>query len=83
MVLVWSLDRWGRSVADLLATLQELEHLVRLCFAQHKRTYVALKVMLRRFRLQAFLLARPHCVLKITHPIRIVFGQRLFYYTDN
>jgi putative DNA-invertase from lambdoid prophage Rac len=27
MVLVWRLDRWGRSVADLLATLQELEHL--------------------------------------------------------
>ena len=25
--LVWRLDRWGRSVADLLATLQELEHL--------------------------------------------------------
>ena len=27
MVLVWRLDRWGISVADLLATLQELEHL--------------------------------------------------------
>src|SRR5437763_1609863 len=27
LVLVWCLDRWGRSVADLLATLQELEHL--------------------------------------------------------
>ncbi len=27
IVLVWRLDRWGRSVADLLATLQELEHL--------------------------------------------------------
>ena len=27
MALVWRLDRWGRSVADLLATLQELEHL--------------------------------------------------------
>src|SRR6266852_2901173 len=27
VVLVWHLDRWGRSVADLLATLQELEHL--------------------------------------------------------
>jgi putative DNA-invertase from lambdoid prophage Rac len=27
VVLVWRLDRWGRSVADLLATLQELEHL--------------------------------------------------------
>lgn len=26
MVLVWRLDRWGRSVTDLLATLQELEH---------------------------------------------------------
>jgi len=26
-VLVWRLDRWGRSVADLLATLQELQHL--------------------------------------------------------
>jgi putative DNA-invertase from lambdoid prophage Rac len=25
-VLVWWLDRWGRSVADLLATLQEPEH---------------------------------------------------------
>src|SRR5271169_5136570 len=24
VVLVWRLDRWGRSVADLLATLQEL-----------------------------------------------------------
>ena len=27
VVLVWRLDRWGRSVNDLLATLQELEHL--------------------------------------------------------
>jgi len=27
IVLVWRLDRWGRSVADLLATLQELGHL--------------------------------------------------------
>jgi DNA invertase Pin-like site-specific DNA recombinase len=27
VVLVWRLDRWGRSVADLLATLQEVEHL--------------------------------------------------------
>ena len=27
VVLVWRLDRWGRSVADLLVTLQELEHL--------------------------------------------------------
>src|SRR6202790_437873 len=27
VVLVWRLDRWGRSVADLLATLQELEPL--------------------------------------------------------
>jgi putative DNA-invertase from lambdoid prophage Rac len=27
VVLVWRLDRWGRSVADVLATLQELEHL--------------------------------------------------------
>ena len=26
-VLVWRLDRWGRSVTDLLATLQELDHL--------------------------------------------------------
>lgn len=26
-VLVWRLDRWGRSVTDLLATLQEREHL--------------------------------------------------------
>jgi DNA invertase Pin-like site-specific DNA recombinase len=26
-VLVWRLDRWGRSVTDLLNTLQELEHL--------------------------------------------------------
>jgi DNA invertase Pin-like site-specific DNA recombinase len=26
-VLVWRLDRWGRSVTDLPATLQELEHL--------------------------------------------------------
>ena len=25
-VLVWRLDRWGRSVTDLLATLQELNH---------------------------------------------------------
>jgi hypothetical protein len=24
---VWRLDRWGSSVTDLLATLQELEHL--------------------------------------------------------
>lgn len=27
VVLVWRLDRWGKSVADLLATLQELGHL--------------------------------------------------------
>jgi putative DNA-invertase from lambdoid prophage Rac len=27
VALVWRLDRWGRSVADLLATPQELEHL--------------------------------------------------------
>ena len=27
VVLVWRLDRWGRSVADLLATLQELNQL--------------------------------------------------------
>ena len=27
VVRVWRLDRWGRSVTDLLATLQELEHL--------------------------------------------------------
>ncbi len=27
VVLVWRLDRWGRSVTDLLATLQELEQL--------------------------------------------------------
>ena len=27
VVLVWRMDRWGRSVTDLLATLQELEHL--------------------------------------------------------
>ena len=26
-MLVWRLDRWGRSVTDLLVTLQELEHL--------------------------------------------------------
>jgi putative DNA-invertase from lambdoid prophage Rac len=27
VVLVWRLDRWGRPVTDLLATLQELHHL--------------------------------------------------------
>jgi len=27
VALVWRLDRWGRSVMDLLATLQELDHL--------------------------------------------------------
>ena len=27
VVLVWRLDRWGRSVTDLLATLQELQEL--------------------------------------------------------
>jgi DNA invertase Pin-like site-specific DNA recombinase len=27
VLLVWRLDRWGRSVTDLLATLQKLEHL--------------------------------------------------------
>jgi GNAT superfamily N-acetyltransferase len=27
LVLVWRLDRWGQSVTDLLAALQELEHL--------------------------------------------------------
>jgi putative DNA-invertase from lambdoid prophage Rac len=27
VVLVWRLDRWGRSVTDLLTTLQDLEHL--------------------------------------------------------
>jgi DNA invertase Pin-like site-specific DNA recombinase len=26
-ILVWRLDRWGRSVADLVSTLQELQHL--------------------------------------------------------
>jgi len=27
VVVVWRLDRWGRSVADLVSTLQELQHL--------------------------------------------------------
>src|ERR1700688_1180 len=27
LVLVWRLDRWGRSVTDLLNTLEELDHL--------------------------------------------------------
>ena len=27
VVLVWRLDRWGRSVADLVSTMEELEHL--------------------------------------------------------
>ena len=27
VVVVWRLDRWGRSVADLVATLQELQYL--------------------------------------------------------
>jgi DNA invertase Pin-like site-specific DNA recombinase len=27
VVLVWRLDRWGRSAADLVSTLQELQHL--------------------------------------------------------
>jgi DNA invertase Pin-like site-specific DNA recombinase len=27
VVVVWRLDRWGRSVADLISTLQELQHL--------------------------------------------------------
>ena len=27
LVVVWRLDRWGRSVTDLLTTLQELDHL--------------------------------------------------------
>lgn len=27
VVLVWRLDRWGRSVADLVSTLHELQHL--------------------------------------------------------
>jgi len=27
VVLVWRLDRWGRSVADLVGSLQELQHL--------------------------------------------------------
>ena len=27
VALVWRLDRWGRSVADLVSTLQELQHL--------------------------------------------------------
>ena len=26
-MLVWRLDRWGRSITDLLATFLELEHL--------------------------------------------------------
>ena len=26
VLLVWRLDRWGRSVADLVSTLQELQH---------------------------------------------------------
>ena len=37
-VLVWRLDRWGRSVTDLLMTLQELEHLgVGFCVIDGKR----------------------------------------------
>jgi DNA invertase Pin-like site-specific DNA recombinase len=27
VVMVWRLDRWGRSVADLVSTLQQLQHL--------------------------------------------------------
>jgi DNA invertase Pin-like site-specific DNA recombinase len=27
VVIVWRLDRWGRSMADLVTTLQELRHL--------------------------------------------------------
>ncbi len=27
LVLVWRLDRWGRSLPDLVATLEELNHL--------------------------------------------------------
>jgi putative DNA-invertase from lambdoid prophage Rac len=37
VVLVWRLDRWGRSVTDLLATLQELEHLGVLLTSQDVR----------------------------------------------
>ena len=28
VVLVWRLDRWGRSLVDLVVTLKELEHWV-------------------------------------------------------
>ena len=33
VVLVWRLDRWGRSVTDLLTTLQELEMSVSVSFS--------------------------------------------------
>lgn len=32
VVLVWRLDRWGRTVADLLVNLQELDHLGSVSF---------------------------------------------------
>jgi putative DNA-invertase from lambdoid prophage Rac len=32
VVLVWRLDRWGRSVADLVSTLQELSSLESLSY---------------------------------------------------
>jgi DNA invertase Pin-like site-specific DNA recombinase len=35
-VLVWRLDRWGRSATDLLANLQELEYIsARVEFLDH------------------------------------------------
>ena len=37
VVLVWRLDRWGRSVTDLLATLQELEPGVSTFFTRRRR----------------------------------------------
>ena len=37
VVLVWRLDRWGRSLVDLVVTLKELAELRRLSYRSRKR----------------------------------------------
>ena len=49
VVLVWRLDRWGRSVTDLLATLQELEHRVLSASLRWPRGRPRVESLVRRF----------------------------------
>jgi len=60
VVLVWRLDRWGRSLADLVATLQELADLgvsvVALTEALDLTTYIGQLCMLSYALLALFYL---------------------------